>query len=159
MLEAERGWLCTNLHLSATEPIIPFAAAQWLTASGSAFQQDFSVWFIILSNFHTTTDMSICTCILWATHPGNTEVPSVTWFHKGKNKILFIGVVKGKTRPSPKHCYRKKENSWVFTNQDIFKEDSQGERKIDFKHRRSLNEKLQLEVWKAGKRATGLHSE
>lgn len=38
MTEAERDWLCTNLHLSSTEPIIPFAIVEWLIASGSAFQ-------------------------------------------------------------------------------------------------------------------------
>lgn len=115
MSEAERDWLCTNLHLSSTEPIIPSAIAEWLTASGSAFQWYFSVWFIILSNFHSTTDMSLCTCILWATHPGNTEAPSVIWgFTRGKQNSLYP-CCKGKT----KHCSIKQENSWVFTNQDV----------------------------------------
>lgn len=38
----------------------------------------------------------------------------------------------------------------MFIKQDVFKEDSQGERKINFKHRRNLNEKVKLEVGKAG---------
>jgi len=34
----------------------------------------------------------------------------------------------------------------VFTNQDVLKEEFEGERKIYLKHRRSLNEKVKLEV-------------
>lgn len=74
---------------------------------------------------------------------GNTPkfqvLPEVS---QGENKIFFIGVVKEKAKPSPNHCYSKEQSSWLFTKQDVFKEGSQGEGKINFKHRRSLNEKL-----------------
>lgn len=52
----------------------------------------------------------------------------------------------GKENQAPIKTLLQKENSWVFTNQDAFKKESEEERKIYFKHRRSLNEKLKLEV-------------